>query len=596
MVAGSFYLERLLETTQRWLCCVVCLGLIVGSAWAEDLKFYTTIKPSSGTLDDQFIYSVVIEGKNDSAYPFLSGGDDFKLSLIGPQSSINIVNGQVSAKIIYTYRLFPKKSGILETPAAEISVDNKKYTAEPLKVEVKPADTNHPSNSSDPVFVRQTVESNSVYLGEQVVNSVELYTSAQLVQPEYDGLGADGFWAEDLGETQNLTRYLNGKQYDLILIRKALFPLKPGKLHIPERHLKAQVRVKQQRPSFGFPGGALDPFGDSFFDDFLGRASFKDLELNSNALDLEVKELPGAPGNFPDWGLSSALVGDVQAELHYDSAAIKSGESKTIELVVTGTANLNPLKKVPLNSNSRMKIYQETPQITKRDLAGKLNYSKVLRFSLIPLTGGHFHLDGLQLGYFDPKDQRYKIAKTSQIDFEVSGDLAPEPSAQAEPRKELPAAEASPSPALTIKPPSEALPAYQEETRIERLSRTISKESLILGALFLALLVCFALSIYWLMRSQRPARELLKKIQAAANLSELESAFRLGLFRKQAVSLSLSGEELRQAIKNCPIPAEIQYEIGLLLEEITYSLFSPNKDAKNLSELKARALAIIRSL
>ena len=58
---------------------------LVATAWAEG-KLELEVSPLSGSIDDTFIFSVVASNGNTAGHPYLSGGEDFKLTLLGPRN------------------------------------------------------------------------------------------------------------------------------------------------------------------------------------------------------------------------------------------------------------------------------------------------------------------------------------------------------------------------------------------------------------------------------------------------------------------------------------------------------------------------------
>ena len=96
----------------------------------------TAVNPTEGTTDDTFTFAVTVDGLENSRPPLLIGGDDFKLSLIGPSSSVTIINGKVSAKITYNYQLIPKRTGDLMTPSVELDLGTQKLSSPPKQVVV----------------------------------------------------------------------------------------------------------------------------------------------------------------------------------------------------------------------------------------------------------------------------------------------------------------------------------------------------------------------------------------------------------------------------------------------------------------------------
>jgi hypothetical protein len=73
---------------------IALFGLCLQSGWSQP-RVSATVSPQSGNMDDQYVFTVQIDGLQQSEYPVLEGGEDFEIMQIGPQSSLQIINGQV---------------------------------------------------------------------------------------------------------------------------------------------------------------------------------------------------------------------------------------------------------------------------------------------------------------------------------------------------------------------------------------------------------------------------------------------------------------------------------------------------------------------
>ena len=197
------------------------------------------LSPTSGHVDDLFLFTVTAEGAAPGSAPQLSEGNDFQAQLIGPRTAISIVNGVMSSRISYIYQLTPKREGELTTPKAEITINGQRLTAEPIKVTIESAGTAKkgvPDAASDGgVILRQSANPPSAYQGQQIVHSTTLYTRANLSELAMEDPTTDGFWQESIAEHKPAPKTYDGKEYTAVELTKALFPLQPGTLTLPSR-------------------------------------------------------------------------------------------------------------------------------------------------------------------------------------------------------------------------------------------------------------------------------------------------------------------------------------------------------------------------
>lgn len=72
----------------------------------------------------------------NSPPPTLPTLDNFAVVGQSTSSQVSVVNGVVSAKVIYQYRLQPTQVGTLTIPPVTINLDGQTYSSDPLTVEV----------------------------------------------------------------------------------------------------------------------------------------------------------------------------------------------------------------------------------------------------------------------------------------------------------------------------------------------------------------------------------------------------------------------------------------------------------------------------
>ena len=176
------------STPHSWvktlLLALLCaIGSFVHGVEAQ-VSVRTEISPTSGSVDDLFLFTVVVEGSQAASPPLLSGGDDFDLRLLGPRSTISIINGTMHSRVSYVYHLTPKHEGNLSTPRAEVRIDGKAFSAPSVEVPVARGTAHDHKDSSAPagnaIFLKQTATPLHVYQGQQIRQAITVYTRVDL--------------------------------------------------------------------------------------------------------------------------------------------------------------------------------------------------------------------------------------------------------------------------------------------------------------------------------------------------------------------------------------------------------------------------------
>jgi len=123
---------------------------------------------------------------------------NFKV-LNGPNRSMSttIINGNASQKISYSYSLQPNKVGKFTIAPATIVANGKRMKSNAVKVEViKASAANKNAAAEQQLFVKAEIDTNLVYLGQQLVVDYKLYTTVNIenhdiaFEPEYQGFFA----------------------------------------------------------------------------------------------------------------------------------------------------------------------------------------------------------------------------------------------------------------------------------------------------------------------------------------------------------------------------------------------------------------------
>lgn len=543
------------------------------------LKVDSTVSPANGSMNDDFIFKVVIDGAQDAPYPTLVGGDDFKLTLIGPEQTVQIVNGKVSKQIAYSYRLIPTRPGTLQTPTAEVSVDGIVYTTPPLEVTVSKG---RGTGGGQSFFLRQQISKQESYRGEQLINTLDLYTVVEVVKAQFEELEYPQFIHKPVGRELTDTRNIDGKQYTLNRLKKALFPLSTGAVTLPARSIILHIKQARRKSVLG----RFDPFRQDFVDSFFG-APIRKTRVISNALDLVIKEPPPFPADFPTNGLSYPIVGSVVVTATFDRSPVEVGESKTVTVEVVSDGYLEPLKSVELESSTAVRVYSEGAKENSFDSKGKLFTKKIFGFSVVPTRAGSIQLPPIRIGYFNPDKKQYELATTTPIAFLAKGGPATRDTAT-QPKSDNIAAEDA---GLFAN-------QYREETFMEYLSQQISLAGAALILAALALLGGAIYAFFHLRSGTRPLRKIKDALQHALSPEDIRelllSYLTLLLFKEDG---QRSRADIIEAFAKRPDRDSLEFRLNTVLDEIDARLFSPDSFSDSgATRLRDKALELINAI
>ena len=587
--------RHLFAVAPRALLTLVTILLLSPRTGIAEVLVTSEISPKSGHVDDLFLFTVTVSGARSAPPPVLSDDSDFEVTLLGPRTSISIVNGVMNSRISYVYHLSPRREGALRTPKASIAVDGKVLTVTPLEVPVGANQgTSNPTHQDggDLLFLRQTITPTSAYEGQQVVHTLSLYTRVDLSELAFEEPTNDGVWQETIADNQRSIRAVNRVEYTTVEALKALFPLRSGTITIPARKLKAKMPDQRALDnSFTF-----DPFSDQFLQQFLNRTELKPVSVTSNELTLEIKPLPPMTDEERRFAPPVPIVGATSIRIDYPLDAVNTGENKTISIEVTSEGNLNTLKTIPLNVPPRFKVYEERPEVKTDRRNGKLVTRKTFTYSLLSLSPGLTRIPGAKLTYFNPQTNSYEILSTSDVAFPVRGeDLSA--------RRALPAAtqgvpdeQAAATPVPTMGPLPIAPPLdYEEPSLIERVSRYVSVQFALLVLATVCGLGCIAL----VSNFKRPIRD--TKEISTTDLHDITSMKDLEAFVRHAIASKLprvsensTMDELRSRVAAALPDKNLALSISALLDDIeVYSYGRNPSDAEGAVQTLKERLALI---
>lgn len=398
----------------------IVLGFcLVGSA--SGLSIEASVDVDEVEIGDPVNLSVTITGAGGSVPdPVLPDLSDFDVYSSGSNRSFSMVNGVISSSLDLNYVLVPKRKGTLTIGPIVVSSKGGRAQSDPIMISVKEPGSipSGPGQQARPpaagrtrekldFFIEHSVDKTRPYAGEQVTLTFKFYQAVNLWdQPNLEWPEYRGFTVEDLPPNSRSYQIVNGKRYLVTEIKRALFPIAPGKLTVET------PRLTIKPDNFG---GASDPFN------LLGRDFFsrgRPRILTANPIGLEVRPLPGK-GKPPDF---SGAVGrySISASVDRDSAGVD--EPITLKIVLTGTGNIKSLPPLEVPELSDFRVYESGKTESIKSDNYMISGRKTFELALIPRTSGSFTVPSFQYSFFDPRRGRYETVQTKPFEIVATGE------------------------------------------------------------------------------------------------------------------------------------------------------------------------------
>lgn len=391
-------------------------------------SFNASVNAATVPLNDKFQVSFTFEGQDINSIKSFSAPDlnkDF-LILSGPNqsTSMQIINGAISASISYSYYLQPRNLGKYTIGSAKIIYKDKEYKSEPIKIEVvagapTPKQNAQTDNNvsekeiAENLFIRAIVDKQKVFKGEQVTVTYKLYTRLDIAAqmsvsklPTYQG-----FWAEELETSPNIsfsTEAVNGKQYRVgVIKRAALFPSQTGELALTPFELKVPILIKKKRSS----GNIFDDFFD---DPFFGRRETYEYTAKSNTIKIISVDLPqkNVPSSF------NGAVGEFNLNANIDKAKVKTNEPIALKLEINGIGNLQLINVPEVKLPTGFEKYE--PKVNEQiSRSNKISGKKTIDYLLVPRIAGKMEIAPVEFSFFNPNSKSYVTIKSNSFTIEV---------------------------------------------------------------------------------------------------------------------------------------------------------------------------------
>lgn len=358
---------------------------------------------AEATLADSVRMVVSISGtQKGDAEPIVNGLENFTVTQGGTSSRLEIVNGQVSAGIDYTYFLQPKKTGTFRIGPAQVNVEGKTYTSKRETLAVVKA--TRPSDAAQrPLFLSAQISSQKVYVEEQAVYTLKLYRRVRVSDISLSLPETEYFTFKQLGKPTEYESVHSGQPYQVLEVRYVLIASRAGNYTIEP----AKMNLTAYRPERRSRSSLFD---DPFFKDpFFSFSSGRPITLAGEPLGLQVLPLPkeGRPTNF------SGLVGSFKIESKLEPTTVKSGESATLTVMLSGRGNVNRLPDLPMPEQTHMKVYADQPSLDIGYNNKGMTGLKTMKWALVPEEQGTYQIPPLKVSYFDPESHKYEVIETS---------------------------------------------------------------------------------------------------------------------------------------------------------------------------------------
>lgn len=401
------YLKRVLLVAVTWMS-------LCSAVYSQTISRLSSSFLARG---EQALLEVVVIGAQITEIPEVPKVKNLAIQFSGRAPQTNLLPGR---KLEYAYGFIVSsyETGKYVIPAIRVMVNGAITETEPLDIEVfNPDDLKWSEVQSGDKLIRYAssfhIMNSSPYENQTTATEIKVYVPEEILVQDWgipdferDGVTAWRFQPSLMKSRVNLL----GMRYVSVAYPSTITPTRVGKVAIGP----AKIRLTTQER-------VLDPFP---------RAVDVEIYLQVPKLEIESIELPpNAPLGFEN------AVGSFKLTASSNSTEVLEGDPISIDLMVSGSGNLDTMRPPSLENPSGWKVYGTTNE-QRGDERRQLSGSVVFHQSIRPLEMKS-EIPSFRLVYFDPADESYKTLLSDPIALQMkpnkSAGVAGTPAVQALP-------------------------------------------------------------------------------------------------------------------------------------------------------------------
>jgi len=388
-------------------CFAISIFILISMAASlsrAEISVSLKLDRSEMLLTDSVQLIVSVAGSRDSgSTPDIQGVQNFDVRPGGTSSRIEFINGKISSGVDYTYFIQPQKIGTFQIGPARVLIDGKAYTSNSAKLRVvQPAGGK--SADSNPIFLTAELSDDTVYVEEQTIYTLKLYLRRNVRNINLNLPETENLIFKQISKPTEYRSTRSGQDFQVIEVRYALVPSKAGSYAVDPAKMSMTV-LQASRSS-----------NRSFFDDpFSSFSSGRPLSVTSKSVQLTVRPLP-QEGKPPDF---SGLVGKFNIGSKLEPISLKTGESATLTVSVSGQGNVNRIPDLKMPELSHIKIYADKPVLESTQDSEGLKGSKTMKWALVPEKDGLLEVPPVTISFFDTQNRVYKTLKSANYTLSV---------------------------------------------------------------------------------------------------------------------------------------------------------------------------------
>ena len=412
------------------LAALLAMLLQLGSAHAApgNARMRAEVRPAEIQIGQSARLVVTITGVQNAPPPRIPAVPGLRVQSLGQTTSVQIVNGTVTAEVTHNFLLEPERTGAFTIPALAAQIEGERVSTSPLSLRVVDANTvprdgiaprgNGTRGAADdaaqtqPIVLRLSAPQRDFYVGEAVPVDLTLYIRegvrvTEVTAPTFEGTGFTVTRPQD-GQPTQTTEVIDGVRWVVATFPLAISPVSAGEFPlVGKMDVTAYVPGGRRRL-----GGVMD---DPLFDSFFGGSQRK-IPLASETRTAKVLPLPdeGRPASF------TGAIGTFTVEASARPTKATVGDPVTLTVKVAGKGNFDRLAIPPMESGGDWKAYPANSTFEPTDALGTSG-RKISEQAIVPLSAKVTAVPARPFSYFDPDRRAYVELTAKPVALTIEG-------------------------------------------------------------------------------------------------------------------------------------------------------------------------------
>lgn len=408
---------------------VALLSLLCFAAMAQAAQVRAWLDRNTMQMGETVTLNVEVADSATAAQPDFAGlQNDFAVGATQSSSSVNIINGQTSSKLLWAVALEPRHEGTITIPALSVAGQN----TQPITLTVQPMAPGG-TKAGDDVYIEATVDPQTPYVQQQVTLTLKLFFAVNLVDGTLDDPQGEGVVVKRIGgQDANFSAEVGGRRYRVLERCYVLQPERSGTVKLAPIMFRGHAMDRNDMNSFFTRG--------------------RNVTAQAPQITLDVRPRPANSGT--DAWLPAQSVTLAAEGLNAGTTA-RVGEPLTLTLRLKAVGlGFEQLPELNLPKIDGADIYPDKATTQNRDAGDVFTGERERKFAIVPNRSGRLTIPSIGIAWWDVVHDRPETASVPEVTLDVAAaaGAAPEPSsvAPAAQPQAAPVTQPTPTPAPAV--------------------------------------------------------------------------------------------------------------------------------------------------